>query len=68
MKTPSLREEIGTILVKWNMPTRQAAISEILSAVRERIPKRHISIVDGKEDRYLAGRNQAVTEMEESLR
>lgn len=30
-----LRKEISEILVKWSMPTRQVAISEIVSLIRQ---------------------------------
>jgi hypothetical protein len=40
--TTTMRKQISEILVKWGMPTRQAAISEIIEVVRGQI------IVSGK--------------------
>ncbi len=35
----NLREEISKILRKWNMPTRQVAITEIRNLIDAQIPK-----------------------------
>lgn len=41
MNSPEKRGGISKILVKWNMPTRQAAIGEIISLLEEDFHKMH---------------------------
>lgn len=52
---PTLREEISKILVKWSMPTRQAAISEIIEIFRTLIAQR-----EKAKDQAYYERNQLV--------
>lgn len=46
---PALREEISKILVKWSMPARQAAISEIVELIRTLIAQREKAVAEDKE-------------------
>lgn len=72
----TLREELEKILVKWNMPTRQVAINEILSLItqyaenekakqREEYIRRmnllkHLEQGEEKEKLFLHARNQGI--------
>lgn len=38
MTDKQLRDQISAILVKWHMPTRQAAINEIMEAIAHHTP------------------------------
>ncbi len=50
MTTNQLREEISNVLVKWRIPTRQVAISEIMQKVAEH-------------DRYVIGDNEEIIQV-----
>ena len=48
---PNLREEISKILIKWDMPTRQAAINELVQFVEHAVDteRKHRATVVRKE-------------------
>lgn len=46
----TLRQKISEILIKWNMPTRQAAISEIVALSSNKLQRQLDKIIDANYD------------------